>query len=453
VTEIPETRYALLGSDRIAYQIVGDGPVDLLLAPLLGDCIDLRWDWPAHVSYLRQLGSFSRLIMFDRRGFGASDPVSGDPLPSWERWADEAQVVLDAVESDRAVVFGQTDSVPTAVMFAAIHPDRCRALILFNAFARLGRAPAFPRGPGEGPGPGMIEALERMWGTEEMAAFGNPEAARDPAYRRWFARSTRLATSPREAAAFLHWLQFTDLRDVLPSIRVPTLVLHRERAQWITPDMGRNLAVRIAGARFYVVPGADGSHFNSPTSETLQYIEQFLEGLHHADQPGRALSVVPDRVLAAILFTDIVGSTMQAAKFGDRKWRELLDRHDTTVRTLVVQHRGRLLKMTGDGVLATFDGPGRAIRCALAMRASLKALGIEIRAGLHTGEVELRGEDIAGIGVHIAARVLERARGGELLTSAAVPLLVAGSGLEFEDRGEHELKGVPGTWRLFTVSS
>jgi len=442
VSEVPDTRYTRLGTDRIAYQVVGDGPVDVVLAPLTGDCIDLRWDWPPHAKYLHRLASFSRLIMFDRRGIGASDPVSGDPLPSWERWADEARAVLDAVGSEQAVIFGQTDSAPTAVLFAAIHPDRSRALILFNATARFMTDADYPWGLSEADVGDSMAVLEQVWGTEDMAEFGNPDAARDPAYRRWYARTTRLAISGKEAAAHARWMQFTDVREVLPSIRIPTLVLHREDVKWISPEQGQYLADRIADARFIMVPGADASHFNEPTAQTLQHIEEFLVGTRHA--------IEPDRALAAILFTDIVGSTEHAATLGDSRWRNLLDSHDAIARTLIDQHCGRLVKMTGDGVLAIFDGPGRAIRCALALRDSLQALGIHIRAGVHTGEVDLRGDDISGIGVHIAARVLDQARGGELLASAAVPLLVAGSGLEFEDRGERELKGV-GLLRLYAV--
>jgi class 3 adenylate cyclase len=267
--------------------------------------------------------------------------------------------------------------------------------------------------------------------------------ANDQAYRRWFARSQRLSLSPKAVVEMFRWEQSMDVREVLPSIGLPTLVLHRRNFKWISPEHGRYLADRIPDARFALVPGADGDLYNEPNAEILRVTEEFVGGL-----AGRS---EPDRALAAILFTDIVGSTERASALGDREWRNLLDSHDIVGRTVVQQHRGRLVKTTGDGMLATFDGPGRAIRCALALRDALQPLGLEIRAGLHTGEVELRGEDIAGIGVHIAARVLELAGGGELLTSAAVPMLVAGSGFEFEDRGEHELRGVTGPWRLFAV--
>jgi class 3 adenylate cyclase len=443
MTEVPKTQYASLGKDRIAYQAVGQGPVDLVYTAPTGASIDLRWDWPPYASFLGRLASFSRLIMFDRGGTGASDPVSDETLPSWERWADEARAVLDAVASERAAVLGATESGPTAMLFAAIHPDRTQALILGNTTARFLNDTDYPWGLSRADLDGAVEVLEQTWGTEDLAEFGNPDAARDPAFRRWWARQSRLALSPSEASAHFRWVQSMDVREVLASIRVPTLVLHREEFKWVTADHGRYLADRIPDARFVLVPGADGALTSEPTAEILQHIEEHLTG-HRRE-------VEPDRSLAAVLFTDIVGSTERAAATGDRDWRNLLESHDVVARTIVDAHQGRLIRMTGDGMLATFDGPGRAIRCASALRDALRPLGLEIRAGLHTGEIELRGADIAGIGVHIAARVLEHAAPGQLLTSAAVPMLVGGSGIEFEDGGERDLKGVPGTWRLFGV--
>jgi class 3 adenylate cyclase len=436
-----ETRYAKLGEDRIAYQVMGDGPIDLLYAPLTSDCIDLRWDWPPYAEFLRRLATFTRLIMFDRRGFGASDSVSGGAAPTWEHWADDARVVLDAVGSERAVILGHSDAGPIAILFAASQPERTRALILGNTTARFITAPDYPWGMPEAYAQAAEGVIEDVWGTEAFADFGAPDSAHDPAFRRWMAKISRLSSTPRDAATYYRWVQKTDVRDVLSSIRVPTLVVHRERVSYITIDQGRYLAQRIPGARFEVVPGADGTLYTEPHDEVLSHIEDFLAKLP---------AVEADRALAAVLFTDIVGSTERAVALGDREWRDLLESHDAVSRILISQHRGKLVKMTGDGVLATFDGPGRAIRCAFAVRDALRPLGIEIRAGLHTGEVELRGDDIGGVGVHIAARVLERAGPGELLASSAVPLLVAGSGIAFEDRGEHDLKGV-GALRLFAV--
>jgi class 3 adenylate cyclase len=442
--EVPETRFASFGEDRIAYQVLGDGPVDLVLCPSSGECIDLAWDWPPYAEFLRRLASVSRLIMFDRRGRGASDPVSGETLPSWELWAEEVRAVLDTVGSERAVVLGFADSGPTAILFAAIQPDRTQGLILANTAARGFRVD--DNSPGQYPAEvaATNEIFERQWGTEDLAVLPDPDAARDSAFRRWSARSSRLAMTGKEASDYFRWLQHTDVRDVLPSLRVPTLVLHRENFKWYPAELGRAIAEQIPDAQFALVPGADSRLFSEPNAEILEHIKQFLTGLR---APTEA-----DRALAAILFTDIVGSTERAAEVGDREWRNLIESHDVVVRTIVDQHQGRLIRTTGDGMLATFDGPGRAIHCASALRDALRPLGLEIRAGLHTGEVELTGADIAGIGVHIAARVLDHASSGQVLTSAAVPMLVAGSGIQFEDHGEHELKGIPGTWNLFAVT-
>ena len=443
MTEVPETQFAWLGDDRIAYQVLGEGPVDHVICHSVGDCIDLHWDWPPFADFLRRLASFGRLIMFDRRGSGGSDPPSGETLSSWEAWAEDARAVLDTVGSERAVIHGGSDSGVAAILFAATHPDRTQGLILAGTTARFLRDTDYPWGLSQADADRWFEVLQQMWGTEELAEAGMPDSARDPAFRRFFARQFRLSVNRRDAAAYFRWMQSTDVREVLPSLRVPTLVIYREDSNVIPPEHGRYLAEHIPGARFVLVPGADTALYSEPTAEVLRHIEEFLLGLRGAAEP--------DRALAAILFTDIVGSTERAAAIGDRDWRDLIESHDVVVRTIVAQHEGRLIRTTGDGMLATFDGPGRAIRCATALRDALRPLGLEIRAGLHTGEIELTNADIAGIGVHIAARVLEHAAPGQLLTSAAVPMLVAGSGIEFEDRGERDLKGVPGTWRLFGV--
>ena len=431
-----------LGEDRIAYQVLEHGPVDLLYAPARGDSLDLRFDWAPLAEFLRRLSSFTRLIMFDRRGTGASDSLSYEGLSLWEHWADDARAVLDAAGSERAAVLGTGDAGPTAALFAATEPDRTRALILFTTSSRFMAADDYPGGrPEEGLEAGM-KRLAEMWGTDGPVELLVPSMAGDEAFRRWYAKTSRSAMSPRDAAHYFALLYRMDVRMVLPSIRVPTLVMHR--ADFLLPvEQSRYLAEHIAGARFITVPGADSTIYTPPTAEILAGIEEFLTGARPV--------VDPDRVLAAVLFTDIVGSTKHAASVGDSRWKDLLRSHHAMARSVVEQHRGRLVKTTGDGVLATFDGPGRAIGCALTLRETLRTLGIEIRAGLHTGEVELMDGDIGGVGVHVAARVLDHAGPGELLTSAAVPLLVAGSGTDFEDRGEHELKGIPGTWRLFAV--
>jgi class 3 adenylate cyclase/alpha-beta hydrolase superfamily lysophospholipase len=439
--ELPETRYATLGDDRIAYQVFGEGDLDLLYVSGSGDPIDMRWEWPSYAAFLRRLGAVARVIMFDGRGMGSSDGPSGEVLPSWEGWADDARAVLDAVESERAVIFGSTDGGVVAIMFAASHPNRSRGLILANTTARGAVAPDYAIG--WGPDDPMAQFIRHAWGTASVAEATMPDAARDPAFVRWFNRCNRLAMSPRAASTQIYRLQSLDVREALASVRVPTLVVHRQGFTSIPAEQGRYIAEHIPGARFALLPGNDGNLFTEPMAEGLDEIEEFLSGLHAV--------AAPDRALAAVVFTDIVGSTARLSALGDREWRNLLETHELVGRTLVEQHRGRVVKTTGDGILATFDGPGRAIRCTLALREALRPLGLDIRAGLHTGEVEVVGADIAGIAVHIAARVMSAAAPGELLVSPAVPMLVAGSGIEFADRGEKELRGVPGTWRLYAV--
>jgi class 3 adenylate cyclase len=443
VTEIPETRFTKLGDDRIAYQVVGEGPPDLLWLAGLGEPIDARWDYPPCASFIRRLASFSRLMMFDRRGVGASDPVSLESMPSWEGWADDAMAVLDEVGSTRAMILGAVQGGPAAIMLAATRPERIQALILANTAARFRKADDYPWGMNPEDADAAADFMAEHWGTEDAAIMGFPSQIHDPAFRHWIAKSCRMSCSGGEMATYMRQDNLTDVRQVLSSIQAPTLVLHRNDPPFFKLDQGRHLAEHIPGARFEVVPGDDLGIYTKPNAQILAHIEEFVT--------GGAPSVGTNRALAAVLFTDIVGSTERAAALGDRRWSSLLGSHDAVAQAVIDQHGGRLVKLTGDGVLATFDGPGRAIRCGFALRDALDPLGITIRAGLHTGEVELRGDDIGGIGVHVAARVCDYAQPGDLLVSAAVPLLVAGSGVEFEDRGEHELKGVPGSWRLYAV--
>jgi len=444
VTEIPDTNFAKLGRDRIAYQVVGEGPPDLLWVTTNGgSAVDARWEYPPSAAFLRRVASFSRLIMFDRRGVGASDPVSLEALPNWEEYVDDALAVLDAVDSNRAVILAETNAGPTAVLFAATRPHRTQALILVNTAARFMSAPDYPWGLAKADLDAVAAFVEENWGTDALGALGNPSQADNQAYVRFQAKAARMSSSARAMSIYMRQEHQVDVRDVLSSIRVPTLVLHRKDAPFFVTDQGRHLAEHIPGARFVSVPGTDISMELKPNAQILGQIEAFISDT----EPSPAA----DRALAAVLFTDIVGSTERAAALGDRRWRNLLESHDAVARTIIDQHGGRLVKLTGDGVLATFDGPGRAIRCAFAVRDALEPLGITIRAGLHTGEVELRGDDIGGLGVHVAARVMEFARAGELVVSGAVPMLIAGSGVEFEDRGDYELKGVPGPWRLYAV--
>jgi class 3 adenylate cyclase len=441
-----ETLFAWSGEDRVAYQVFGEGDIDVLYASTTGDPIDLRWDWPPYAAFLRWLGTQARVITFDRRGTGSSDRPSGERLPSWEQWADDARAVLDAVESERAVLYGLSDGGPIAILFAATHPQRTRGLILANVAVWFGAAPEAPDAPWNAASLGdtaVKEFLAQAWGTEALLETAFPDAARDPAFVHWALRSVRLGCSRRDASVLLAWEAQVDVRHAFGLVRVPTLVLHRQDSPVTVLEHGRYLAEHIAGARLCVLPGRDLQLFNEPAAPGLQHIEEFLHELHGPRES--------DRALAAILFTDFVGSTKQLSAVGDHAWRNLLDSHDVIARTLVEQHGGPLIRTTGDGILATFDGPGRAIRCATALRDALEPLGVEIRAGLHTGEIEIRGSEIAGIAVHIAARVLEAAAAGELWVSAAVPMLVAGAGFEFDDRGQHELKGIDGTWQLLVL--
>jgi class 3 adenylate cyclase/pimeloyl-ACP methyl ester carboxylesterase len=437
--------FAKLGDDRIAYQVVSQGPPDLLFLSGLGEPIDSRWDYPPSASFFRRLASFSRLILLDRRGVGASDPVSLESLPSWEGWADDAVAVLDAVGSKQAVIVGATQGGPTAIMLAATRPERTQALILANTAARFAPADDYPWGTPPEVTDATADFVIEHWGTEAVASIGFPSLMDDPIFHRWIAKSCRMSCSGREMATYMRQDMSTDVRQVLPSIQVPTLVLHRSDPPFFVLEQGRHLAAHIPGATFVEVPGTDIGVYTKPNAQILDHIEAFVTGI--------SPEASTDRSLATILFTDIVGSTERAAELGDRRWRNALETYLGLTRTIVEEHRGRVIKVDGDGMLATFDGPGRAVRCVSALVDGIRPLGLEIRAGLHTGEVEVMGDDIGGIAVHIAARVMAEAGPGELVVSSVIPPLVAGSGIDFDDRGEYDLKGVPGTWRLFVVEN
>lgn len=438
----PETCFATLGRDRIAYQVVGDGPVDLVFVGAVGTSIDARWEYPPCAEFLHRLAAFSRLIMFDRRGMGASDPVSLEALPTWEEWADDALAVLDSVGSKTAAVMGMADSGTPAILFAATHPDRTQALILANCSARYVTGDGYPTGLTEEQAGALVGFLEAHWGTPEAAAFvtDHPTAA----HVRWASKAERLTCSPREAAAYLAAVVRTDVRDVLPLVSVPTLVVHGTETKWIPLDHGRYLAEHIHGSRFVTVPGAENL-VALPSFEALDAIERFLTG--SVSSPSSA-----NRSLAAILVTDIVQSTEHLAAVGDTAWRSLLDTHDSIARSLVETHHGRLVKTMGDGIIATFDGPGRALRYLSHFGDALKPLELSVRAGLHVGEIELRGDDIAGIAVHVADRLVRTAAPGECVVSPVVPMLIAGASIEFTDRGDHQLKGLEGQWHLYAVA-
>jgi class 3 adenylate cyclase len=440
----PETRYVPSGDGYVAYQVVGLGPLDLVFISGWASNIEVMWEEPSLDSYLRRLATFSRLLCFDKRGTGLSDPVPLAALPTLEEWMDDVRAVMEATDSKRAALLGYAEGGPMAMLFAATYPEHVSALILSDTSARLLRDNDYPWGLPADRLPQRLQQLEEGWGTGRTVDLLAPSVAHDERFRRWFARYERLANGPRAATTMFAMSWRADLRAVLQSIRVPTLVLHRAANRYIRVGHGRYLAEHIPGAKYVEVPGEDHLVYVGDTETMLGEIEEFLTGVRPLPES--------DRVLATVLFTDIVTSTERSAQVGDRRWKDLLDQHDTIIRRELERHRGRLVKNTGDGILATFDGPARAIRCAQAIAASVKALGIEVRAGLHTGEVELRGEDVTGMGVNITARVMDTAGPGEVVVSSTVKDLVAGSGLRFADRGSHDLRGVPGEWRLFAVA-
>jgi class 3 adenylate cyclase len=439
----PETTYAPLGEDRVAYQVLGEGP-DLVLTMGAFGHVDLLWEDPGVALFLRRLASFSRLISFDRRGTGASDPYPESVPPPWEAYADEVAAVMDAAGSRQAALMATTaEAGPMALFFAATRPERTRALVLANASARYVAADDYPIGFPPEQADTLISQVEESWGTAERIADGIPSKAGDERFRRWMARVQRSIASPRTVHIFLRALFEVDVRPLLPLIQAPTLVLHRRDFRLLPIEHGRYLAEHIPNARLVELPGSDGPLTWETPDLILGHIEEFLTGVR-ASAPA-------NRVLATVLFTDIVASTERAAELGDRRWRELLQVHDDLGARLVEQWGGRVVKSTGDGLLATFDGPGRAIACATALRDRLGDIDLQIRAGLHAGEVELRDEDVGGIAVHIAARVMAAARPGEVLVSSTVHDLVAGSDQVLEDHGTHQLKGVDGDWHLFAV--
>jgi class 3 adenylate cyclase len=440
----PETRYARLDGDRIAYQVLGDGPPDLVLARRSYGHIDIAWEDPGTTLFLRRLASFCRLILFDRRGTGPSDPLPPDPLPPWESYAEELAAVLDEVGCERPAIMAQLDAGPTALLFAATRPERTSALVLVHTSARFVAASDYPIGYAAEAVEGLAAQFDQLWGSDAMAARLVPSRAGDARFLRWFAKWQRASVSPKGAQAFLRAMAEVDVRPVLPLVQAPTLVLHRRDFGLVSIEHGRYLAEHITGARLIELPGSDVDLIWEMPELALDAIQEFLTGVRR--------TVEPSRVLATVLFTDIVDSTQRAARLGDRRWRELLEVHDDLARRLVEQFAGQLIKTTGDGILATFDGPGRAIRCAAALRDELTGIDLRIRAGLHTGEIELRDADVGGIAVHIAARVMAAAAPDEILTSSTVRDLVVGSEIAMTDRGPHPLKGVDGTWQLFAAS-
>jgi class 3 adenylate cyclase/pimeloyl-ACP methyl ester carboxylesterase len=438
---VQQTQYAKKGDAHIAYQVVGEGnPIDLVLVSTWFSHVEARWDLPGYVHYLRRLSSFSRLISFDKYGMGLSDPIPSRELPPLEDWMDDVSAVMDAVGLERAAIMGAAEASPMAELFAATYPERTSALVLVNATARISAAEGYEIGAPPDVQERIIAMAEQTWGRGDLIAVINPSLVGNAAAVEAWGRFFRLSASPATAAAVMRMLFELDVRDVLPTISVPTLVVHRQDNPIVTVDQGRYVAEHIEGASFVAVPGADYGLAVGDIDVVIDEVEEFLTGSRPAHPT--------DRVLATVLFTDIVDSTPRAVELGDARWREVLERHDELARAEVARFGGAIADFTGDGLLASFEGPARAVRCAFALRDRLRTLGLEIRAGLHTGEIERRSEGIAGIGVHIAARVLALAGGGEVLVSRTVRDLVTGSGLTFVDRGTHTLKGVPDQWEI-----
>jgi class 3 adenylate cyclase len=438
---MPSTQYARAGDISIAYQVVGDGPIDVVLVPGYVSHVEMLWEFPGAVRMIERMTSFARLIVFDKRGGGMSDPVAGAPI--LEERIDDVRAVMEAAGSEQAVLLGVSEGVPMCLLFAATHPELVSALVLYGGMARSTWAPDYPWAT---PADALLESsMEMAPYMLEGAALEimAPSIADDPQARQAFARYQRYATTPSMLQQnFLMFLDI-DVRSILPAVEVPTLVLHRHGDMAVNRRAAEWMAGQIPGAKYVELPGNDHLLYVGDTDRLIDEVEEFLTGSRRA--------VEIDRVLATVMFTDIVDSTLRASAMGDRAWRDLLDAQNDVLRHELARFRGHEIKTLGDGMLATFDGPARAIRCALAITEAVRPLGIEVRVGLHTGEVEIVGDDVAGIAVHTAARVGAKAGASEVLVSGTVKDLVAGSGIGFADRGEHVLKGIPDQWRLFAV--
>ena len=440
----PDTRYARLGDLHLAYQVLGAGPPDILLLDQWFSHMEAQWEVGPLETFRERLASFGRLIMFDKRGTGLSDPVPTSALPTVEEWMDDVPAVLDVVGSERAHIIANLGGGLMALTFAAAHPERVASLILVDCFARLQVAPDFPVGvPSEALPEALVQA-DADSGQGVMIDLFAPSLANDERLRRTWSRYERQATSPGATVAMVRLMYESDVRDVLPAVRVPTLVVNRADSLGLRPEHGRHLAEQIPGAKHVELPGIDSLIWAGDQDAMVAEIQDFVTGVRPAP--------TPNRILATVLFTDIVGSTRLAAELGDERWQALLHDHHRVVRQLLERFGGHEVKTVGDGFLATFDSPARAIRCAGAIREAVREFGLEIRAGIHTGEIEVQPADIAGLAVHIGARISVLARDGEVLVSSTVKDLVVGSGIAFEDRGTHHLRGVPGEWHLFTAA-
>jgi pimeloyl-ACP methyl ester carboxylesterase len=438
----PETKYALSGDVHLAYQVFGGGDLDLVLVNGFTTHVELVWEHEPARRFLEGLASFARVINFDRRGSGLSDPVA--EAPTLEQRMDDVRAVMDAAGSERAALFGISEGASMSLLFAATYPDRVQALVCSGGMARSTQADDYPwASPMEALLESGAELIAPHWGEGAMIDVGAPSQSDNPESRAFFGRLERASASPGMLGSLVRMFFDIDVRDVVPSVHVPTLVLHRERDRLVNVRNGRWLAEHLPNSRLVELPGDDHIVWYEDVDRTLGEVQEFLTGARLAPEP--------ERMLATVLFTDIVDSTRTAAELGDQQWRDVLERHQSSVRDALSSFDGREVKSTGDGFLATFDGPGRAIRCAQAILGASESLGILVRAGLHTGELEVMGDDIGGIAVHIAARVSAHAGPAEVLVSRTVKDLVAGSGIGFADRGTETLKGVPDTWQLYAV--
>ncbi len=436
----PETHYARCGKLHIAYQVLGEGPPDLVFVPGVVSHLEHQWEEPLQAKFFRRLASFSRLIRFDKRGQGLSDRV--EHMPTIEQRMDDVRAVMDATGSERAALLTLSEGGPMGIVFAASHPDRTSQLILWNTSARLYWAPDITEESRQQLVVARLRIYEEEWGTGSFVERFVPSAAGDPSFRDWWGRFERLSMSPGAAVEAASVNFEIDVRDILPLVRVPTLVIRHE-GDALPREGARYLADQIPDARYVELSGSDHFAWRAEDGATDE-IEEFVTGERSPHET--------ERILATILMTDIVRSTDHVAELGDHLWHELLDRHDALIDRALGRFRGHLVNTTGDGIVATFDGPARAIRCATSITESVRGIDLDIRAGVHTGEVDTRGDQLVGIGVHIAARVSSLAGPGEVLVSSTVKDLVAGSGIRFADRGSHDLKGVPGEWRLFAVT-
>ena len=439
---MPETRYARSGDVSIAYQVLGDGPRDVIHVPGFVSNVEVMWEDPGMARFLNRVAAFSRLIVFDKRGTGLSDPVPIDDLPSLEVRMDDVRAVMDAVGSTSATLFGHSEGGAMCLLFAGTYPDRTEGLILIGSRVKGVRSDDYPWGPTLEEAAADAVEIERTWpdGNDRLDHLA-PSRADDKAFQAWLARYQRLSASPKAAGTLARMNTAVDVSPILAAIRVPTLLLYRGGDMRIQD--GRYIAERIEGARLVELPGADHFFWAGDATQMLGEIEEFVT--------GHRVGAVTDRVVATVMFTDIVDSTGRAATLGDRQWRDLLYRHDELVRTQLGAWRGKEVKTTGDGFLATFDGPARAIQAARSITRAVRPLGIEVRVGLHTGEVEVVGNDVAGLAVHIASRISAIAGPSQVLVSRTVKDLVAGSGIEFTIQGSHTLKGVPDPWEIYAV--